>query len=81
MSVGEDNRKLDLVWILPEFVGELFLTVYIPIRLLTEAGSIGILSVTGMLYLAVIYLLLTQLKLNSLREFGKIKWKDDVQKV
>jgi len=36
---------------------------------------VGILSLTGMLYIAIVYLLLTNLRLTGLYELSKIKWR------
>ena len=75
MKKSNQNSKLDLIWIIPEIIGELFITVYIPIMLVRELKVVGILSLTGMLYIAIVYLLLTNLRLTGLDELSKIKWR------
>ena len=75
MKKSNQNSKLDLIWIIPEIIGELFITVYIPIMLVRELNVVGVLSLTGMLYIAIVYLLLTNLRLTGLDELSKIKWR------
>jgi len=75
MKKSNQNSKLDLIWIIPEIIGELFITVYIPIMLVRELNVVGVLSLTGMLYIAIVYLLLTNLRLTGLYELSKIKWR------
>jgi len=71
----KQNSMLDLIWIIPEIIGELFITVYIPVMLVKELNIVGVLSITGMLYIAVAYLLLINLRLTGLHELFKIKWR------
>jgi hypothetical protein len=71
----KQNSIFDLIWIIPEIIGELFITAYIPVMLVKELSIVGALSITGMLYIAVIFLLLTNMRLTGLHELSKIKWR------
>jgi len=71
----KQNSMFDLIWIIPEIIGELFITVYIPVMLVKELNVVGVLSITGMLYIAVVFLLLTNMRLTGLYELSKIKWR------
>lgn len=69
------NKPIDLIWIIPQIFGELFLTVFIPLVLLKNLVKIGIFSLDGLVYIALVYLLLTQLKLKGLKNIEYINWK------
>jgi hypothetical protein len=71
----EEKSKFDLIWIIPEIIGELFIKAYIPIMLIRELSTVGILSINGMVYIAVASLLLKDMRLNGLYEIFQIKWR------
>lgn len=69
------NTKLDLIWIIPEILGELILFGVIPIILVFQLDTVGIFSLDGLTYLSLITLLVKELKnLNGLSELTKVKW-------
>jgi len=74
------NKPFDLIWIIPEFLGEIFLGACIPIILVRELLNVYIFSTQGVIYLGLSYLLLFNMKFKSLDEFSKIRWKKDETK-
>jgi len=49
MIEEKTNSKLDLMWIIPEIIGELFITGFIPIMMIHEISDVGVLSMEGMM--------------------------------
>jgi len=68
----------DLVWIIPELIGSLFITICIPVILLRDLQNVGFFSPFGCVYLGIIFLILKQFKscrLDKLIELLKEKVK------
>ena len=59
------HTKADLIWILPYCVGDIFIFLYIPVRLLWEIPGVGVLSPTSLVYIAVSLLIITRWKIKS----------------
>jgi len=71
----KEYSKLDLIWIIPEIIGEMFLILVLPIMFIREMTSAGIFSEMGLIYLALSMLLLGQWKtMNGINNLGKVKW-------
>ena len=59
------HTKVDLIWILPYCVGDIFISLYIPLRLLWEIPGQGVFSPTSLVYIAVSLLIITRWKIKS----------------
>lgn len=71
----DNNTVQDLVWIIPEILGEFLLYLLMPIILISDLVNVGILSNTGLIYISVSFLLLKNIEFDGLAELKKIKFK------
>jgi hypothetical protein len=72
MINNRKNRLGDLIWIIPEIAGELFLYAYIPLKLLAEITNVGIKSPLFLVYVGVGYLLIKHLRFEGFNQLVEI---------
>ena len=73
--MGTKYSKLDLFWIVPKLIGELFFTVYIPFALVVKLFYVDIFSTDGLVYSGVGFMLIMNMRLTGLYDIARIRWK------
>ena len=74
MNKKKQNSILDLIWIIPEIMGELFMVIYIPIMLIKELSVVGFFSFDGLICISITYLLLTKINLNGIKDLFNVNF-------
>ena len=67
----QNKNKLDLIYIIPWFIGEVFIHAVVPCYFVYQLTKVSILSLDGMMYAAMAVILLDRLELKSLKEIKK----------
>jgi len=67
------NSMLDLVWIIPEILGEFFINMGIPVFLIMNLPEVGIYSFQGMVSMGLSLLLVKDYDGKGFIELGRIK--------
>lgn len=70
----EENTKLDLFWIIPEIIGEFFISLIIPVILISNLENYKAFSDQWLIIIGLSLLLIMHYEAKGIKEFFKIQW-------